>query len=78
MTKGYYAGGGYQWEPGEVPLCSMCNLNIATRTTAHSGIHLCDDPECHSMYVMGECDEIVLFEDEDEFERERDDDEGGR
>ena len=66
MTKGYYAGGGYEWE--DVPMCSMCFENIATRATAHLGILLCDDSSCHTAYVMQECDEIEFFEDEEDDE----------
>ena len=62
---GHYEGGGYQWEPGDVPMCSMCFENIATRATAHSGILLCDDPDCHCAYVMQECNEIEYVEEDE-------------
>jgi len=63
---GHYEGGGYCWKPGEVPLCSICQENIATRTAAYRGIHLCDSPECACSYVAQECDAIEYFEDDDE------------
>ena len=44
----------------------MCQEKIATRTTAHLGIHLCDDVECCCVYVEQECDEIEYFEDDEE------------
>ena len=69
VSAGYYVGGGYTWEPGEIPLCSMCGGRVATRATAHSGVILCDNPDCHCLFVMQECHEIEYFEaDEDDEE----------
>lgn len=62
---GHYEGGGYSWEPGEIPMCSMCQEKVATRATAHRGIILCDDPECACAYVEQECQAIEYFEDGD-------------
>lgn len=63
---GWYEGGGYQWAADDVPMCSMCFEEIATLATTHLGILLCDDPSCHTAYVMQECDLIEFFEEEDE------------
>ena len=62
--KGHYEGGGYCWEPGEIPMCSMCDERVALYATAHLGVMLCGDSDCHTAYVMQECYEIEFFEDE--------------
>lgn len=66
----YYEGGGYLWKAGEVPMCTACGERVAVRTTAHLGVHLCDDPECHTWFVMQVCDEIEFVEDSNEEEPE--------
>lgn len=63
--SGHYEGGGYSWEPGEIPMCSMCDEGVAVWATAHRGVFLCNCPECHWAYIEQECDEIEFFEDED-------------
>ena len=65
---GHYEGGGYQWEPGDTPMCSMCFKNVATLATAHLGVVLCDDPGCHTAYVWQECERIEFVEDDNELD----------
>jgi hypothetical protein len=59
--KGHYESSGYIWDKGEIPQCYQCNEQ-AKWSTAHSGVHLCDETQCHTDYIVGNCDLITFVE----------------
>lgn len=56
-VQGHYEAKGYIWRPGETPTCCYCD-QVAVWATPTSGVYLCDNPQCHTSYILDECDAI--------------------
>lgn len=54
-----YSFPGYLYEPGEEPSCQVCG-KLAHWDTPWLGTHVCDNEDCITNLIRGNCEEIKL------------------